>query len=102
MVNSVLRAVKLLEYLGKNEGRTVTDVSKTLGYPKSTTHEILATLEHENLVSKDQHNCYHLGLKLFELGSMAQTHLEIRRVAALVVGSLTGAMASLSSSKGMR
>ena len=82
MVNSVLRAVKLLEYLGKNEGRTVTHISKTLGYPKSTTHEILATLEHENLVSKDQHNCYHLGLKLFELGSMAQTDLEIRRVAA--------------------
>lgn len=82
MVNSVFRAITLLEYLGRNRGKTVTEICKALGYPKSTTHEILATLEHENLISKDLHNRYHLGLKLFELGSMAQTDLEIRRVAA--------------------
>ena len=82
MVNSILRAITVLEHLGRNKGKTVTDISKTLEYPKSTTHEILATLEHKNLVSKDSHNRYHLGLKLFELGSMAQTDLEIRRVAA--------------------
>lgn len=82
MVNSILRAIRLLEYLGKNRGKTVTEMCATLGYPKSTTHGILATLEHENLITKDQQNRYHLGLKLFELGSMAQSDLEIRRIAA--------------------
>jgi DNA-binding IclR family transcriptional regulator len=82
MVKSVVRTFKILEYLGKNKGSNVTDISKYLGFPKSTTHEILATLEHENLITKDHHTRYHLGLRLFELGSMAQLDLEIRRASA--------------------
>ncbi|MCP4403486.1 MAG: IclR family transcriptional regulator [bacterium] len=82
MVKSVVRAVQILEFLGSNEGANVTDISKELDYPKSTTHEILATLERERLITKDRHHRYQLGLRLFELGSMAQAELEIRRVAA--------------------
>lgn len=83
MVKSVFRAIKILELLGENrEELTVTEISKELKYPKSTTHGILYTLEKENIITKDQYNRYHLGLKLFELGSMAQTDLEIRRVAS--------------------
>ena len=82
MVNSVFRAIKILEFLGYHEGANVTEISKALGFPKSTTHQILATLEKENMTTKDQNNRYHLGLKLFELGSMAQVDLEIRKIAA--------------------
>ncbi len=82
MVNSVFRAIRILDSLGQHkEGATVTDISRMLQFPKSTTHEILATLEQENVVAKDLNNRYFLGLKLFELGSMAQFDLEIRRVA---------------------
>ena len=81
MVKSVFRSIKILELLGDKKGLTVTDISKGLHFPKSSTHEILSTLEQENLVTKDQYNRYHLGLKLFELGSMAQYDLEIRRIA---------------------
>lgn len=81
MVKSVFRTMKILEFLGGNPGTNVTDISKTLGFPKSTTHEILATLEQGNILSKDQHNRYHLGIKLFELGSLAQPNLELRRLA---------------------
>ena len=80
MVKSVSRAIKILELLGNEEGQTVSQISKKLSFPKSTTHDILMTLEQENLITKDQHTCYHLGLKLFELGSMAQAELEIRKV----------------------
>ena len=69
MVNSIFRAIKILEFLGHHEGTNVTEISKTLGFPKSTTHQILATHEKENIVRKDQNNRYHLGLKLFVLGS---------------------------------
>jgi len=81
MVRSVFRAIKILEFLGNKEGPTVTDISNKLNFPKSTTHGILSTLEKENIIVKDQYNRYHLGLKLLELGSMAQADLEIRRVA---------------------
>lgn len=82
MVKSVFRAIKILEWLGGHkEGLTVTDISRELDFPKSSTHEILATLEQENLIVKDYANRYFLGLKLFELGSIAQLDLEIRRIA---------------------
>lgn len=82
MVKSVVRTIKILEFLGEHKGVTVTDISKALTFPKSTTHEILATLEKERLITKDLYNRYHLGLRLFELGNMAQSDLEIRRVAS--------------------
>jgi IclR family transcriptional regulator, KDG regulon repressor len=88
MVRSVARAIQILEFLGNHEGANVTEISQRLGFPKSTSHEILSTLEQENIIAKDQHNRYHLGLKLFELGSMAQTDLEIRRVASPYVKQL--------------
>ena len=82
MVKSIFRAIKILELLGENKGGlTVTDISRRLDFPKSTTHEILSTLEREKVIAKDLYNRYYLGLKLFELGSMAQFDLEIRRVA---------------------
>jgi IclR family KDG regulon transcriptional repressor len=82
IVRSILRTIKILEFLGNNEGSNVTEISKSLGFPKSTTHGILFTLEKENMITKDQHFRYHLGLKLFELGSMAQMGLEIRKIGA--------------------
>lgn len=81
MVKSVFRAIKILELLGETSGVNVTDISKRLNFPKSSTHEILSTLEKENIIAKDHYNEYHLGLKLFELGSMARADLEIRRAA---------------------
>jgi IclR family KDG regulon transcriptional repressor len=82
MVKSVFRTIKILEFLGDKESPTVTDISRDLHFPKSTVHALLATLEKENIVVKDQHNKYHFGLKLFELGNMAQADLEIRKVAS--------------------
>ena len=58
MVNSVFRAIKILEFLGYHEGANVTEISKALEFPKSTTHQILATLEKENVTTKDQNNRY--------------------------------------------
>ena len=56
MVKSVVRAIKILEFLGENKGVSVTDISKALTFPKSTTHEILATLEKERFITKNPYN----------------------------------------------
>lgn len=81
MVKSVFRAVKILELLSDRHQLNVTEISRELALPKSTAHEILATLERENILAKDRNNRYHLGIKLFELGSLAQPDLELRRLA---------------------
>ncbi|MEW5816729.1 MAG: helix-turn-helix domain-containing protein, partial [Spirochaetota bacterium] len=82
LVRSVLRSIKILEMLKDERGMTVTDLFKVLHYPKSTIHEIVATLESEGLIEKDiSTKKYHLGLKIFELGQRAQSNLEIRRIA---------------------
>lgn len=81
MVKSVFRAVKILELLSDRHQLNVTEISRDLDFPKSTAHEILGTLEQENILAKDRNNRYHLGIKLFELGSLAQPDLELRRLA---------------------
>jgi DNA-binding IclR family transcriptional regulator len=81
-VKTVSRAIRILEYLGNEGGTSVTELSRSLALPKSSTFEILATLESEGIVEKDfDRSIYRLGPRLFELGYRAQAELEIRRVA---------------------
>ncbi len=82
IVKSVWRAIKILESFNSEQGMSVTEISKRLKFPKSSVHEILATLVTEGILEKDyNNNNYHLGLKLFELGNKARSNLEIRRIA---------------------
>jgi IclR family KDG regulon transcriptional repressor len=88
-VKSVLRAVRILESFDREEGMTVTEISRRLGLPKSSVHDILSTLVMEGILEKDSDNSrYHLGLKLFELGDKARSSLEIRKVATPFLKSL--------------
>ena len=82
-VRTVRNAVRILDLLGREQGLGVTRISRLLGLPKSSAHDLLSTLHAEGLVDKDaDRNLYRLGLKLFELGSMARANLELRRIAA--------------------
>jgi IclR family KDG regulon transcriptional repressor len=82
MVKSVFRAVQILDVLGSEGERSVTEISKRLNYPKSSVHEIVSTLLEAGILEKDNdRNRYSLGLKLFELGKQAQANLEISKAA---------------------
>lgn len=82
LVNSLVRAIRILEAFNQNEKMGITGISKKLNLPKSTTHMIVNTLVHEGILEKDINtNNYQLGLKLFELGNRARSNLEIRKVA---------------------
>ncbi|MEW6663163.1 MAG: IclR family transcriptional regulator [Bacillota bacterium] len=60
----------------------VTEISQELGLYKSTVHRILQTLQNYGFVQQNPENQkYRLGLKLFELGSLVVSGLDIRRVA---------------------
>ncbi|MGQ9617245.1 MAG: IclR family transcriptional regulator [Spirochaetota bacterium] len=82
LVNSLVRAIRILEAFNQNEKMGITGISKKLNLPKSTTHMIVNTLVHEGILEKDINtNYYQLGLKLFELGNRARSNLEVRKVA---------------------
>jgi IclR family KDG regulon transcriptional repressor len=82
MVKSVYRAVKILDVLSSEGEKSVTEISTTLSFPKSSVHEITSTLLATGILEKDSdRNKYSLGLKLFELGKQAQANLEISKVA---------------------
>jgi IclR family transcriptional regulator, KDG regulon repressor len=82
MVSSILKAIKILEALSGNESLGVTELSNRLGFPKSSVHSILETLESESLLEKKvETGKYHLGLKLVEFGNRAQVNLDICKIA---------------------
>ncbi len=58
----------------------VTELSKSLGLHKATVHRLLFTLVEKGLVERDPANGkYRLGVKLFELGSVVASQMDLRR-----------------------
>ena len=81
-VNSILRAVKVLDILKDQGTLSYMGILKRMDVPKSTLFKILATLEDQELVNRDQEtNKYRLGAKLLEWGAGAQSQLEFRKIA---------------------
>jgi IclR family transcriptional regulator, KDG regulon repressor len=81
-VRSVSRAIGILRLLAKEERLTSAEVSKLTGFPKSSVHEILITLNEERLIIRNSETGkYSLGIGLFELGDAARKELEVRAVA---------------------
>ena len=67
---SIERAFAILEYLdGSRRGRNISELSRTLGIPKSTTHVIVRLLQRLGYLSLDEcKRQYSLGLKVYGLG----------------------------------
>lgn len=84
------RAVSVLELLAQSRrGLNISEVSRKLGLPKSSTHRILLTLESRNCVQKDQRTGrYAFGLKLVSMTRAALANMEPREQARPLLASL--------------
>jgi DNA-binding IclR family transcriptional regulator len=82
-IQSVLRATKIMEFLAANSNSaSLTTISKNLDLSKSTVHGLIATLERLGYIYQDQlTGAYSLGLKLFELGQVVYSSLDLRSIA---------------------
>lgn len=82
-VPSVSRAMKILELLAQSQrGLTLSDISRRLGLPKSSTHVLIKTLEHIGyLKSSKLTGKFCFGLKLVSLSKMALENLDLREQA---------------------
>lgn len=68
--NMVGKALRLLSLLGEHpDGAGVSELARTAGFPVSTTHRLLGSLQREGFATTDPGaGRYRLGLRLFELG----------------------------------
>ena len=82
LIQSVARAIKILEHIADNHNEDgLTNISKGTGLSKSTTHGLISTLEQLGYVQQDQNTGkYSLGLKLFELGQVVHSSMDLRTI----------------------
>jgi DNA-binding IclR family transcriptional regulator len=86
MINSVLKAISILQAFSPAEPRlTLAEIADRLGMPKSTTHNLLATLLSCGFIEKVDGDRYALGTAVVALTQGVRVNVELRdRVAPLL------------------
>lgn len=75
-IQSIERTYNILKCFEKKEELGVTEISKMLSLHKSTTYNLISTLEYLGLLEKTkQDSKYKLGMELFRLGTMVNSNL---------------------------
>lgn len=82
-VQSVERALHILScFTIEEKGLSVKDISTKLSLPKSTVVRILQTLKSQRFIEQDSlTQLYKLGFKVFELGNVYASSIDLRQVA---------------------
>jgi IclR family acetate operon transcriptional repressor len=83
-VPALEKTITILDYLGKNGGINLSDLSSELKLPKTSVFSILQTLEAHNLIRRDKKGGFHLGLALYSLGMSALRNLNIKESFVLI------------------
>lgn len=92
MADMVGKALRLLSLLGEYpDGIGLSELARTAGFPVSTTHRLLGSLQQDGFVHSDpQSRRYALGLRLFELGQQVSHARGFAGVALPVMQRLSG------------
>lgn len=81
-INSVGKALALLQLIPTHDRLRVTDVSRELGIAPSTAHRLLTMFERAGLlVQRDRHSVYTIGPELVGLATLISGHLDIETLA---------------------
>jgi DNA-binding IclR family transcriptional regulator len=83
-VPAVQRAFLILDFLARSRrGATVSQLTRALSLPKSTSHSLLLTLERSGYTQRDPcSGRYRLGLRLYGLANLALNGISLREQAA--------------------
>lgn len=81
-LKSVSTALDVLDCFAFDTELGVSDIARRLGVAKSTAHRLLSTLLTRGVIAKNpQTGHYRLGLRLYELGTLAQSRVQLRQQA---------------------
>lgn len=82
-MKSLGKLVRVLDCFSTDDrALSLSDICARTGYPRSTAHRLMASLREVGFLDQDrERDAYRLGLKLFELGSVALSNLDIHREA---------------------
>jgi DNA-binding IclR family transcriptional regulator len=83
-VPTLEKALQIVEALAMSKrGKTLSQLSRTLGLPKSSAHSILLTFEREGYLERDeQTGTYRVGPRLFKIANMAIGGISLREQAS--------------------
>jgi DNA-binding IclR family transcriptional regulator len=91
MINSVLKAVEILEAFSPDRPRyTLSALAEQTGYPKTTLYTIAATLVHAGMLERVGDE-YALGKRVVRLSQSVRVNVEIRDRAAPILRELADA-----------
>jgi IclR family transcriptional regulator, KDG regulon repressor len=95
LIPAVARALDVLELLRSQGALGAPEITAALGLPRTTTHELIKTLQARGYLAPTGGNSarYQLGLRLFELGCAYEARLDLVQVArksAALAGEKTG------------
>lgn len=90
-LKSLTKLMRVLEsFSTMDRSLSMSEVCQRTGYPKSTTHRLLASLREAGLLDQDSdRDRYRLGLKLFELGNTVLANMDVHREARPFVSALS-------------
>jgi DNA-binding IclR family transcriptional regulator len=90
MLSSVRAAARLLcTFSASDRELGVSELARRLGLSKSAVHRLLTTLAAEHLIERNPHTGrYRLGIKLYELGMVVSTHVELHEAVAMHIDDL--------------
>lgn len=92
MIESVLKAFRVMDLFSYERPRlTLAEISRAMGIPKSTAHNLLNTLKSIGMIEKLDDDTYALGLGLLPMTQYLRVNVEIRDRAAPLLRNLADA-----------
>jgi len=82
-LSSLEKSLQVIEELSRNpQGLSLSDLTRRLGFPKSTIHHMLSTLSPYDYVTQDpETRKYRLGFKFLTVGRTILENIDIRKIA---------------------
>lgn len=82
IIQSLARAFEILDFFQEESEMGISNIAEKMGLSKSTVYGLVNTLVKYNYLEQDDiTKKYRLGLKLFEMGTIVESRMDIRREA---------------------
>lgn len=82
VMGSVLKTFEALDVFGREwRPLSVAELCRETGQPKSSLHRVLSTLVQAGVLEQNAQGLYHLTLKLWRIGALALTEIDVLQIA---------------------